>query len=79
MTVFLGLPWEIMPSGTPRPQRVNASFAPKVPEEEAPARIQSRREEVAPREYYVRRTGHRVICPGCEAAKGNAAAPGAPR
>ena len=51
VTVVVGLPRELMPSGEPRLQRVSVSFAPVVPDEEAPARIQSRREEAAPREY----------------------------
>ena len=50
VTVVVGLPREMMYSGEPRPQRVSVSFAPVVPEEEAPARTQPRREEAAPRE-----------------------------
>ena len=34
--VVVGLPWEPVPSGAPRPKRVGVSFVPVVPEEEAP-------------------------------------------
>ena len=77
VTVIMGLPRESIPGGAPRSQRVSASFAPEVPEEEAPARTQSRREEAAPREYYIRQRaqlvlhGYRERCPGCAAATGD--------
>ena len=72
--VVVGLPWEPVPSGAPRPKRVGVSFVPVVPEEEAPERVQPRREEVAPRQYYIRRKVELVLygytegCPGCDAA-----------
>ena len=58
------------------------SFVPVVPEEEAPERVQPRREEVAPRQYYIRRKVELVLygytegCPGCDAAKGDSAPKG---
>ena len=50
VTVGAGQPWEAIPSGMPRPQRASESFAPVVPEEEAPVRVQLRCEEAAPRQ-----------------------------
>ena len=55
VTVCSGQPRGVIPDGMPRPQRASESFAPVVPEETAPARVQLRREEAAPRQYYIRR------------------------
>ena len=55
MGASVGQPRGVMPDGMPRPQRVSESYAPVVLEEEAPARVSLRREEAAPRQYYIRR------------------------
>ena len=50
-----GLPWEPVPKYVQRPARVGVTFVPAVPEEEAPPRADARREEIAPRQLYIRR------------------------
>ena len=46
---------ELVPSGAPRPARIEASLIRAGPEAEATARSEARREKVMPRQFYIRR------------------------